>query len=78
MGRKKSNQTKFSIYFACEQLRDCVLDTEAKLFKKSKAMIVGRPLLISAQPFTGTFDNAICTGVLILISGETWWKLDIW
>ena len=58
-----------------------MLDTEAKLFKKSKAMVVGRPLPMSTQPFTGTLSlgkKKMPTAVLILICGETWCKSGIW
>ena len=58
-------------------------DTEAicKLFKKSKAMVVGGSLPISTQPFTGTFslwNEKMSLCILISICGETWCKSDIW
>ena len=58
-----------------------MLDKEAKLFKKSKAMSVGRPLPMSTQPFTGTFsfrNKKNATWGTNLNLGETWCKSDIW
>ena len=56
-----------------------MLDIEDKLFKISRAMVVGRSL--STQPFTGTFslrNKKMPLGVPILICGESWCKSDIW
>ena len=51
-----------------------MLDTVVKLFKKSKAMVVGRLLPMSTKPFTGTFSlrkKKMPLAVLILIGCET-------
>ena len=54
-----------------------MLDTEAKLFKKTKATSGVRPLPMSAQQFNGAFSlrkKKMPRVVLILICGEIWCK----